>query len=142
MRHAIPTLLPVPSPEVGAKWHLAEPWVRSAVNEGALSTTAEDWKASCLARKAQLWLICAPEIVGCGITEIYETAKGLTCGVPILAAADFADLEALFDTVESWARAEGCVRLEGFGRQGWVRALKTVGWRPIATVIEKDLRHG
>lgn len=119
---------------------MAEHWVRRAVEEGARIETVESYKARCLDRSAQLWLIDdQAQVVGAGITEIYDTPKGMTCGVPILAATEFAVLEALFDTVEQWARAEGCVRLEGFGRQGWVRALKTAGWRPIATVIEKDI---
>lgn len=131
---------PIPAERVAANWHFAEPWVRSAVEEGALSTTVADWREKCLSQHAQLWLIRDQEqVVGCGITEIFETSKGQTCGIPILAATDFGVLDALFETVEQWARCEGCVRLEGFGRQGWVRALKYVGWRPIATVIEKDI---
>lgn len=135
-----PHLEPVPAPEVGAKWHLAETWVRRAVEEGARIETPESYRDRCLDRSAQLWLLKDGEhVVGCGITEIYDTAKGLTCGIPILSAEEFSVLEALFETVEAWARAEGCARLEGFGRPGWVRALKPAGWRPVATVIEKDI---
>lgn len=137
----IPHLLPVPAPEVEAKWHFAEPWVRSAVDEYALLETVESYKARCLDRSAQLWLIVdQDQVVGCGITEIYGTPKGLTCAVPVLAAVSMgAHLVPLMDTVEAWARAEGCVRLQGYGRLGWVRALKPHGWRPRAVEIEKDI---
>lgn len=135
----MPELIPVPAPEVEAKWHLAEPWVRSAVEEGARVETVESYKARCLDRSAQLWVICDPEVCGAAITEIYETPKGLTCGVPVVAAASFDLIEPLFSFIESWARAEGCTRMEGYGRFGWVRALKPFGWRPQAAVIEKDL---
>lgn len=119
---------------------MAEPWVARAVEEGALISTVADYKAKCLSRDAQLWMIVeGNRAVGCGVTEVYDTPKGLTCAVPVLAADDFAFLEALFETLEAWARAEGCVRLEGYGRFGWVRALKAAGWRPIAAVIEKDI---
>lgn len=119
---------------------MAERWVESAVAEGALVSTAADYLQKCLSRHAQLWLIRdEDQTVGAGITEIYDTPKGLTCAVPVLAATDFGVLRVLFEELELWARAEGCVRLEGYGRFGWVRALKTSGWRPIAAVIEKDI---
>lgn len=141
VRVSTPHLHPVPSCEVEAKWHFAEPWVRSAVDEYALLETVESYKARCLDRSAQLWLIAdQDQVVGCGITEIYPTNKGMTCAVPVLAAASFEDaLTPLFGTLEQWAREQGCVRLQGYGRMGWVRALKPHGWRPRAVEIEKDI---
>lgn len=133
-------LIPIPAPEVEASWHLAETWVESAVEEYALLETPASYKARCLDRSAQLWLISdADQIVGAGITEIYDTPKGMTCAVPVLAARGMDCLEALFDTVEAWAKQEGCVRLQGYGRLGWIRALKPYGWRPRAVEIEKDI---
>lgn len=134
-------LEPVPSASVGGKWHLAEPWVRSAVDEYALLETAETYKARCLDRSAQLWLIVdQDQVVGCGITEIYPTNKGMTCAVPVVAAVTMGDaLVPVFDVIEAWAREQGCVRLQGYGRMGWVRALKPHGWRPRAVEIEKDI---
>lgn len=115
--------------------------MRSAVDEYALLETAETYKARCLDRSAQLWLIAdQDQVVGCGITEIYPTNKGMTCAVPVLAAASFEDaVTPLFGTIEQWAREQGCVRLQGYGRMGWVRALKPHGWRPRAVEIEKDI---
>jgi len=137
----IATLLPVPAPEVEAKWHFAEPWVRSAVDEYALLETVESYKARCLDRSAQLWLIAdQDQVVGCGITEIYPTNKGMTCAIPVVAAVSMGDaLVPVFDTIEQWAREQGCVRLQGYGRLGWIKALKPYGWRPRAVEIEKDI---
>lgn len=135
-----PSLVPVPAPDVASRWHLAAPWVESAIREGAIVSTSDDYKAKCLAEQAQLWLLAeSGAIVGAGITEIVASPRGLTCAVPVLAAVSFDVLKTLFANLERWARAEGCVRLEGFGRAGWSRALKPYGWRPIATVIEKDI---
>lgn len=135
------SLEPIAGPLVATAWALAEPWVRSAVERGALIETSESYKARCTAESAQLWLIVQEaRVVGAGITEIYDTPKGLTCAVPVLAAVSFEEaLKPLFETVEAWARTEGCVRLEGYGRPGWSRALKPYGWRPLSVVIEKDI---
>lgn len=133
-------LVPIPAADVEASWHLVEPWVARAVREGARIETVESYKARCLDRSAQLWLLREKgEVAGAGITEIYDCPQGPTCAVPVLAAVSFETLEVLFETVEQWARAEGCVSLEGYGRFGWVRSLKPYGWRPVAAVIEKDL---
>jgi hypothetical protein len=115
--------------------------VRSAVEEGALVETVESYKARCLDRSAQLWLIRDhDQVSGAAITEVYDTIKGLTCAVPVVAAVSMEEaIVPVLDAIERWARAEGCVRLEGFGRQGWVRALKPYGWRPLSVVIEKDI---
>lgn len=134
-------LIPVLSLHVESNWHFAEPWVRQACEEGALIETPGSWKERCLARTAQLWLIRDQEqAVGAAITEIYDTPKGLTCAVPAVSAVSLEHaLVPLFDTIEQWARAEGCARMEGFGRLGWVRALRPHGWRPVSAVIEKDI---
>lgn len=134
------SLEPIAGPLVATAWHFAEPWVARACEEGALTETPESYKALCIAETAQLWLIQDFQVIGACITEIYDTPKGLTCAVPVLAAVNFDDaVVPLFETVEQWAKAEGCVRLEGFGRLGWPRALKRYGWRPLSVVIEKDI---
>ena len=138
--NAIPNLIPVISTDVVSWWALAEPWVRSAVDEFALLETAESYKARCVERTAQLWLITdGHHTVGCGITEIYDTPKGLTCAVPVAAAVSMEHIGPALEEIEAWAKAEGCVRLQGYGRLGWVRALKPHGWRPRAVEIEKDI---
>lgn len=134
------SLHPVRAETLAVYWPLAERWVRDAVRAGATVETVEDYRAMCEARTAQLWTIVEDgQFIGCGITEIYDTAKGLTCAVPILACDRFEALEALFDVLERWAKEQGCVRLEGYGRHGWVRALKPAGWRVVAVCIEKDI---
>jgi hypothetical protein len=133
-------LEPIIGPLVPTAWRFAEPWVHRACEEGALVETPASYKERCVEESAQLWLIRdGLQIVGACITEVYETPKGLTCAVPVVASESFEHIEPLFAFVEEWARSEGCVRMEGYGRFGWVRALKQFGWRPLAAVIEKDI---
>ncbi|THD80638.1 MAG: hypothetical protein E7812_07870 [Phenylobacterium sp.] len=40
---------------------------------------------------------------------------------------------------EDWARAQGCRRMLVLGRPGWERAMKPMGYAPLARVIAKDL---
>lgn len=134
------SLEPISGPLVPTAWHFAEPWVRSAVDEYALIETAETYKARCIAEDAQLWLIIEDNVpAGCIVTHVYETARGLTCGIPIAAGCFQTQGENVLETIERWARAEGCVRLEESGRLGWIKALKPHGWHPIAVVMEKEI---
>lgn len=132
-------LRPIPAPEVAANWHFAEPWVRSAVEAAALLETVDSYLARCLAQTAQLWLIRDDCVIGAAITEVYDSPKGLTCAVPVVGAVSLDDIGPAFEEIEAWARAEGCVRLEGCGRPGWPRALKSRGWRLLSVVVEKDI---
>lgn len=130
---------PIPAERVEANWHFAEPWVRSAVEAAALLETVDSYRARCLAQTAQLWLIRDDCVIGAAITEVYDSPKGLTCAVPVVAAVGLDEIAPAFDQIEAWAKAEGCVRMEGCGRLGWVRALQPRGWRPLSVVVEKDI---
>lgn len=134
-------LEPVPSPVVEDNWHFASSWVRAAVEEYALLETPESYKTRCIEGTAQLWLIKdQDQVVGAAITEIYNTPAGMTCAVPVVAAVSLEEAVApCFEEIERWARAEGCTRMQGYGRLGWIRALKPYGWRPRAVEIEKDI---
>jgi hypothetical protein len=135
----VPTLIPVPAADIEANWHVAEPWIADAIQRQAIRDTAETFRGLCADGSAQLWLVIDGGVAGAILTEIYDTTKGKTCAVPVVASVSFEHIEPLFEFIEAWARAEGCVRMEGFGRFGWVRALKQFGWRPLAAVIEKDI---
>jgi hypothetical protein len=43
------------------------------------------------------------------------------------------------ETIEAWARAQGCTRLLGAGRRGWERVLKPYGYEVAAVVYAREL---
>lgn len=88
----------------------------------------------------QLWVIKDGEqVTGAIVTEIYPTAAGLTCALPVVGGVMGDGVMEAMSRIESWAREQGCVRLRGEGRAGWERALKPYGWSKKTTVIEKQL---
>lgn len=132
-------LHPVPAQEVGARWHLAEPWINEAIEIHALRDTVEAFRGLCAEGKAQLWLVIDGGVAGAILTEVYDTTKGLTCHIIAAAGSFLRHGDMSLDMIERWARAEGCVRIEETGRRGWLRALKRHGWREAAVVMEKML---
>ena len=47
--------------------------------------------------------------------------------------------EIIVNTLEDFARENGCDGIEATGREGWVRVLSPFGWEKAFTVVEKDL---
>lgn len=122
-------------------WPYVWGWVREALVDNANAHTHEDIYREIAERKMQLWVIWAVKErpTGVLVTEVYDTAAGMTCAIPIVGAEMMDESLDVLETIEKWAREQGCVRLRGEGRAGWERALKPLGWRKITTQVEKRL---
>jgi hypothetical protein len=128
------------SPEAADRfWPQVMAWVEAAAADTG-SWTADDWLGRIKARDAQLWIVwLGGEITGVVITELYNTASGSTCGIPIAGGVRLEESLPVLRVIEDWAREHECVRLESTGRNGWVRALRNEGWRPVSMHIEKRI---
>jgi hypothetical protein len=134
------TLWPVRFDSLDVAWPQAEPWVRDAVKRGARVETVESYREQCADRTAQLWMMIeGGQAIGCGITAIFDTAQGQTCEVSVASAERIDAITCLIDVVGQWAKAEGCVRLEINGRDGWRKPLKEHGFRVVSVCLGKDL---
>lgn len=122
-------------------WPHVKGWVAEAVRDSASAHKAEDIYREIAERKMQLWVIWARDDrpTGVIVTEVYDTAAGMTCALPIAGGELMNESLDVLQTIERWAREQGCVRLRGEGRAGWERALKPLGWRKITTQVEKRL---
>ncbi|WP_072389518.1 hypothetical protein [Hyphomicrobium sp. CS1BSMeth3] len=122
-------------------WPHIRGWIHEALVTNANAHTAADIYREIRDRKMQLWAIWArnDRPTGVLITEVYETAAGRTCAIPIVGAEMMEQSLPVLKIIEKWAREQGCVRLRGEGRAGWERALKPLGWRKITTQVEKRL---
>lgn len=134
------TLEPVLPHDARRLWPQVRGWVEAAASDTA-SWTADDWLGRVLNGHAQLWLIViGSDVRGVFITEIYDTAVGKTCALPIVAGEKLGTgALCVLSTIEAWAKEQACTRLQGDGREGWVRALKALGWRPVSVQIEKRI---
>lgn len=125
--------------DVDFYWPLVEPWVEAAASDIA-SWSAADWKQKVKTRHAQLWLVRIGSVLtGVIITEIYDTAAGKTCALPIVGGSHLKQSLPVLEEIEAWAKEQGCTRLQGDGRFGFIRALKAIGWQPVSIQIAKEL---
>ena len=134
-------LRPVPAPVPDETWRLVQGWIARALAECAAIETLADVKGSIQDRRRQLWLVdCHGMTTGVVVTETYATARGETCGVPYAAGHAMAIvIDAVLETIEAWARSEGCTRVEAIGRPGWTRTLKSHGWEPRLVHMAKEI---
>src|SRR5262249_45139078 len=92
----------------------------------------------------QLWLFFDEDNrgTGCVVTELADSVRGKYCNLVVVAGRELASWRHFTETIKQSARAHGCVRLEGGGREGWQRLVKADGWRLVRTVIEMRLDDG
>ena len=128
-------------PDLTSKaWPLIEAWVVEALERGGANDTPESISAALAEGRMQLWLAWDSSMAhGCCITELYDSARGKTCGLVVVSGRGFENWRHLIEPIKAFAAAEGCRRLEAGGRDGWGVHLKREGWRRVRTVIEMEL---
>lgn len=136
-----PYLEGVLAENVDLYWPHIRAWVAASVRDSASAHKAEDIYREIAQRRMQLWVIWAANcrITGVIVTEVYDTAAGMTCALPVAGGEMMQESLPVLKIIEKWAKEQGCVRLRGEGRAGWERALKPLGWRKITTQMEKLL---
>lgn len=135
------TLVPKPAPITDSDWEPIAVWVERALDRCKSTENAALYRAACESGQRQLWhLVTNGDVSGVVISEVYDHPKGKTVGMPVTAGSAAAGgIPAVLITIEAWARSIGAVRLEGWGREGWARALKPFGFKVADIVIAKDL---
>ena len=92
-------------------------------------------------REGVFQLLDCPQ--GACITHLVKRTDGrVTCSI-VAAGGTMDGILALVAIVEDFAREHGCASVTWSGRRGWdkVYAGMSTGYRPVATVYEKDLTY-
>ncbi len=135
----------VPIQYVPFVWPVIETFVKKAASYSGERTESEDIKNDCQNGTVFLWVAHDDEHE----THGFVTGQFLEYpGMKVLAlqftggrklrewASD------MWNTLESFARDNGCSKIEGAGRIGWLRFMKQFGCTPAFYIYEKDLRDG
>jgi hypothetical protein len=118
-------------------WPHVSHLIRRAMERGRMGRFA-DVERDVLAANAYLWLAVEQDVVlAAAVTQVTEDADGRLCTILACGGSGWARWGGLIEGLESYARAEGCRRIEIAGRPGWRRRLP--GWRLVKIVIRKDL---
>lgn len=135
----------VPNEYVHAVWHAIKDFVEKSASYSGDRTESEDIKNDCANGTVFLWVAHDDDYN----THGFVTGQLINYpGMKVLAlqftggrkinewASD------MWNTLEIFARENGCSKIEGAGRIGWLRFMKQFGCTPAFYIYEKDLRDG
>lgn len=131
-------LVTIPSFCVPNVWASVAPILQKAVDKSQEDYTLEDIQNCLLNRSMQLWVwVVEEKIIACCVTMVVCYPQRKVCQLPYIAGVGLKQWLACEDAVIKWAKDNGCTKLEGFDRGGWLRVLK--GWYKVWITIRKDI---
>lgn len=110
------------------------PWIEDALAHSGGTHTFEDVADGVAGGRMQLW----PAPRGCSVTEIVLYPKKTVLHV-FLAGGDMDQIIDMIDSAVAWGKTQGCVSMTIAGRHGWKRVLAKYGYKPVMTVLEKEI---
>lgn len=123
-------------------WPLIRPGILSAVERSRGRMTEEFIAQQLLDGKWQLWTYWKnKEYRALAITQIILTGSGMKTLEGIICTGEDKELWENYipNTLEAFARAEGCKIFEMWARPGWEKILGPMGFRKTHVMLEKDL---
>lgn len=119
-------------------WARCRDWIKAAVEENGFYTI--EWvEAEIESGHLTVWT----GEQGIALTEFIQYPMGKALNIFAAAGAPNASLRELLDKVEpqiaAFAKAAGCRWVLGYGRPGFQRECKSMGYRPKWIVIAKEL---
>ncbi len=124
--------------EVPFIWNEAGPLLEPAVARGDGNYDIYDVYKALVDGRMQLWTASAGgTVIAVMVSHIVDYPRKRVCALPWIGGQARARWWHFMPQVELWARAKGCVALEGWPRKGFTRFL--TDWRTVYTVMRKDL---
>lgn len=118
---------------VGRVWPRVDNYIRQAIAQGGVGSDFNAIVDDIIQGRALLWIGFDQDnnmIVSAGVTQVGN-------GVCELIAYGGRREDHLLQTIEDYARAEGCKRIRILGRKGWIRVLKN--YHQPYIVLERQL---
>jgi hypothetical protein len=130
---------------VDTHWDNIAPWLEQAIGIANPMEDLDIIKDKIRRGVAQLWLGKEPET---DLVDMVLITEGMVLdGIPTLVIRWLTStgLEQIledFDLLENWAKNQGFTRIQVWGRRGWERRLRTLGFVHNATILDKFITQG
>jgi len=126
--------------EINAVWAEVRPWIEEACETTRGKFDAQDIRAGLLAGEDQLWIWKTPTAFAIGITRLANYPKQRVCTLRIVTGTNADEWYVpCLETIERWARANGCHAMEFQARPGWERFIRPLGYDKTHVYLEKSL---
>jgi hypothetical protein len=126
------TALAVDPQMVGRVWFRVREWIITSLRRGGGDITLQRIESELACGLMLLWLgVDGKNIVSAGVTQLTDDK------ICTLVAYGGRREDHLLETIEHYARDEGCKRLRIYGRKGWQRVLPH--YRQPYIILEREL---
>ena len=134
----------VPLPVLDIVWDDAEKLLTPAINTAGGKFNANDVKQGIESGMLTLWLVVdGTKPVAAITTRIIEYPGCRAMALDWIGGRRMKEwLPLAQETIERFARDNGCVHLEGYGRKAWGRWLERYNWKPDYTAYKMELTNG
>ena len=123
-------------------WAVLEPMLAKALTHAHGELATKDVLVMIQEHKAQMWLVLRePNVwLGCALTEIVTYPRLKSVRIIALAGKEFTSwMMLMHQTLVRFGQSEGAVRIEAFGRKGWVRMLRELGYEEAYVTVMADI---
>lgn len=122
---------------IDSEWSRCREWIKTEADESGFYTI--EWIESEIGKRLTFW----PSENGAVLTEFMDYPKGKALNIFAACGKPNGSLRELLDVVEpcleTWAKLAGCKWILGFGRPGFQKTCKSMGYSPVWTVLVKEL---
>lgn len=126
------------SSEIDSVWATVEPQIQRVTDRFDIGETPNDIYRRVKQRDQQLWLCNKGE--GVCISEIKILPRFNILAFPVIAGDNMAGwLDDLVDMAKAYGKHHNCKYVEGYGRKGWLRALREHGFKEYAITTRLKL---
>lgn len=134
----------VPLPVLDIVWDDAEKLLTPAINTAGGKFNANDVKQGIESGMLTLWLVVdGTKPVAAITTRIIEYPGCRAMALDWIGGRRMKEwLPLAQETIERFAKDNGCVHLEGYGRKAWGRWLERYNWKPDYTAYKMELTNG
>lgn len=107
-----------------ASWPVLEPMFQRAMDKGQGESTLVDYLQKILNYHAQCWAVYEDGVItGAGLTEILTYTQHKTLHIILFTGLETAVTPRIMELVDQFARDQGCIAQESWGRKGWAKML-------------------
>lgn len=129
-------LVGIPSEELSEWWPRVETMIERACSRSGLMK-ASDVLRSIQSKDWQLWVAVDGDVIACLVTEIRTYPQSKVCNFVIGTGRTREKWQHFRETIEMWARAQGCSRMRIEARTGWQRIFSD--YKNTHNILEKSL---
>lgn len=130
----------VPVSHIDEMWPYVSPFVVDALNYGFGEWDEFNIYDFLMDSDMQLWVVIKGNLLkGVVITEVVRYPKKKVLRIALVSGSEIKNWKHYIDALESWGASINCTAIEGWGRKGWEKMVKDIGFTSSRVVLCKEI---